>query len=162
VKTLDEEKLFIEQIGVIAEKLGEPPLQSRIMSLFLIRMPEPVSFDELVEFFGASKSSVSNALKFFLHTNAISYFTKPGDRKRYFHLPDISIWLGNLKGITHRFNSIILLLNSIVDYKRDEEWMLEEDFKDLIILIERLKFTVTNEIEKFLIEKGKLKKDSLP
>ncbi len=157
MKTIEEEKLFIEQIGVIAEQTGEPPLQSRIMSLFLIRMPDPVSFDELVEFFGASKSSISNALKFFLHTKAITYYTKPGDRKRYFHLPDYSVWMGNIKSVTKRFNSLLDMLNRIVEYKKDENWKHEEDFKDLIVLINRLRVIIIKEIEDFLVEKGKAK-----
>ena len=46
------------------------------------------TFDELVKFFKASKSSVSNSLNYLLQTKIIDYKTFTSDRKRYFFITD--------------------------------------------------------------------------
>jgi DNA-binding transcriptional regulator GbsR (MarR family) len=46
------------------------------------------TFDELVKYFKASKSSVSNSLNFLLQNKLIDYKTFPSDRKRYFFITD--------------------------------------------------------------------------
>lgn len=42
------------------------------------------TFDEIIEITQASKSSVSTQLNLLLQTKKVEYFTKSGDRKRYF------------------------------------------------------------------------------
>src|SRR5699024_12490942 len=44
------------------------------------------SFDEIVELSQASKSSVSTNINLLLNNGSVEYFTKPGERKRYFRL----------------------------------------------------------------------------
>ena len=46
------------------------------------------TFDDLVKYFQASKSSVSNSLSFLLQNKIIDYKTYSADRKRYFYLTD--------------------------------------------------------------------------
>jgi len=46
------------------------------------------TFDELVKYFKASKSSVSNSLKYLLQSKIIDYKTFSTDRKRYFFITD--------------------------------------------------------------------------
>jgi HTH-type transcriptional regulator, glycine betaine synthesis regulator len=60
-------------------------------------MPDGMTFDDIVKFLNASKSSISNSLNYFLQRNRIVYFTKPGDRKRYFKIPFSSFWLKDLE-----------------------------------------------------------------
>jgi DNA-binding transcriptional regulator GbsR (MarR family) len=63
-------------------------MQGRIISYFTVSDPPEKTFDELVTYFKASKSSVSNSLNFLLQNKIIDYKTFPSDRKRYFFITD--------------------------------------------------------------------------
>ncbi len=78
----------IEETGKVFEKFGLTPMQGRIVSYFIISDPPEKTFDELVTYFKASKSSVSNSLSFLLQNKIIDYKTIPSDRKRYFFITD--------------------------------------------------------------------------
>jgi DNA-binding transcriptional regulator GbsR (MarR family) len=78
----------IEETGKVFEKFGLTPMQGRIVAYFTISDPPEKTFDELVKFFGASKSSISNSLNFLLQTRIIDYKTFSSDRKRYFYITD--------------------------------------------------------------------------
>jgi DNA-binding transcriptional regulator GbsR (MarR family) len=76
----------IEQYGSYYEKQGFSPVASRIMIYLLLLPREDATFDDIVQYFGVSKSAVSNALKVLLATNLVSEKTKAGARKRYFRI----------------------------------------------------------------------------
>jgi DNA-binding transcriptional regulator GbsR (MarR family) len=78
----------IEETGKVFEKFGLTPMQGRIISYFTVSDPPEKTFDELVKYFKASKSSVSNSLSFLLQNKLIDYKTFPSDRKRYFFITD--------------------------------------------------------------------------
>jgi DNA-binding transcriptional regulator GbsR (MarR family) len=79
----------IEEAGKVFEKFGLTPMQGRIVAYFTISDPPEKTFDELVKYFKASKSSVSNSLNFLLQNKIIDYKTFASDRKRYFFLTDL-------------------------------------------------------------------------
>lgn len=54
--------------------------------MLILSDQEGISFDEFVEGLDASKSSVSTNLQLLQASGRIVYFTKPGDRKRYFKI----------------------------------------------------------------------------
>ena len=78
----------IEETGKVFEKFGLTPMQGRIIAYFSVSDPPEKTFDELVKFFKASKSSVSNSLNYLLQNKIIDYKTFPSDRKRYFFITD--------------------------------------------------------------------------
>ncbi len=78
----------IEETGKVFEKFGLTPMQGRIISYFTVSDPPEKTFDELVTYFKASKSSVSNSLNYMLQNKIIDYKTFPADRKRYFFITD--------------------------------------------------------------------------
>lgn len=72
-------------MGVLIEKREQlSPLAARIVATVTMQGPGGVTFEELTRLLRASKSSISTNLKLLLDLGRISYFTKPGDRKRYF------------------------------------------------------------------------------
>jgi DNA-binding transcriptional regulator GbsR (MarR family) len=79
----------IEETGKVFEKFGLTPMQGRIVAFFTVSDPPEKTFDELVKYFKASKSSVSNSLNFLLQNKIIDYKTFASDRKRYFFLTDL-------------------------------------------------------------------------
>lgn len=64
-----------------------PPLPAKILSYFLIDHSEDgYTFDELVEIFNASKSSISNSLNLLIQYNYIGQLNKFGERKRRYKI----------------------------------------------------------------------------
>ncbi|UUV22690.1 GbsR/MarR family transcriptional regulator [Paenimyroides aestuarii] len=62
-----------------------PPLTARIYTLFIFNnCKDGLTFDELVEIFQASKSSVSTSLNVLIEHNYIEQIKKENERKRYF------------------------------------------------------------------------------
>jgi DNA-binding transcriptional regulator GbsR (MarR family) len=78
----------IEETGKVFEKFGLTPMQGRIIAYFTVSDPPEKTFDELVKYFKASKSSVSNSLNYLLQNKLIDYKTFAADRKRYFFITD--------------------------------------------------------------------------
>ena len=70
------------------EKFGLTPMQGRIVAYFTVSDPPEKTFDELVTYFKASKSSVSNSLNYLLQNRIVDYKTFASDRKRYFYITD--------------------------------------------------------------------------
>ena len=74
---------LIERIGIHFEQ-GMQPAAARILALLIVADSESFSFDGIREALNLSKSATSNGINFLLSLNKIEYFTKSGDRKRYF------------------------------------------------------------------------------
>lgn len=89
VKTKDE---LIEMLGVHFEQFHHlPPLASRIFGILLIDgKTKGLSFDEVLAITEASKSSVSTNLNLLLRIGKITFYTKKGDRKKYFKPNNLS------------------------------------------------------------------------
>jgi len=82
---IEEQKSLVEELGVYFHNLEDmSPLSARIFSLLILIGEEGTCFDELVENLGASKSSISVNLNLLQTKGVIRYFTRTGDRKRYF------------------------------------------------------------------------------
>lgn len=77
---------LIEEIGVLFEQTHDDltPLASRINVMMILSPSDGHTFEEIVTMTKASKSSVSNQLKLLLQLKRVEYFTKTGERKRYF------------------------------------------------------------------------------
>jgi DNA-binding transcriptional regulator GbsR (MarR family) len=80
---------FVEDAGKVFEKFGLTPMQGRLVAFLSFCEPPEKTFDELVRYFKASKSSISNSLNFLLLNKIIDYKTYAADRKRYFFLTDL-------------------------------------------------------------------------
>ncbi|TAL70809.1 MAG: hypothetical protein EPN88_06055 [Bacteroidetes bacterium] len=78
----------VEETGKVFEKFDLTPMQGRIVAYFTVSDPPEKTFDELVKYFKASKSSISNSLSYLLQNKIIDYKTFASDRKRYFFITD--------------------------------------------------------------------------
>lgn len=81
-----EKEELIEMFGIHFEKhFYLPPLGARILgNLILDCCGKGLTFDDLVERMGASKSSISTNLNLLLKMEKVHYYTIPGDRKKYY------------------------------------------------------------------------------
>lgn len=76
---------LIETLGLHLEaEYGIPPLAARIYAELVLTDDQGLTFEECLSRRGASKGSVSTALNLLQKMGIITYYTKPGDRRRYF------------------------------------------------------------------------------
>jgi DNA-binding transcriptional regulator GbsR (MarR family) len=87
----DKIKQQAENVGMVCDKDGFPPLAGRLLGFLMLANPPHQSFDEIVDFLQASKSAVSTTLKFLEAQGMVEYITFPGDRKRYFRM-NVAEW----------------------------------------------------------------------
>ncbi len=81
----EEKGKLIEEIGVRFEQVHQlAPLAARIYAIMILSPKDGHTFDEILLITKASKSSVSTHLNHLLQLKKVEYFTKTGDRKRYF------------------------------------------------------------------------------
>jgi len=120
-----EKRKLIEEIGLHFEKNQQlSPLAARIYAMMILSPADGHTFDEILSTTEASKSSVSTQLNLLLQLKKVEYFTKTGDRKRYF-----------------RTNSMYLK-STLEDY--------HQSISEEINLIEKIiGFNKTNNTEKF-------------
>lgn len=82
-----EKKTLIEEVGLhFQEGHNLSPLAGRIFALLMLSKKEGFSFEQMVEITGASKSSVSTNINLLVQMKFVEYYTKPGDRKRFFRM----------------------------------------------------------------------------
>lgn len=85
----EEEKRFVEDIGLIMEEQGRPRIAGRILGWLLICEPPEQSFADLVAVLGVSKGSVSAMTRLLLEGGLIERVPVPGDRQTYYQMaPD--------------------------------------------------------------------------
>lgn len=109
---------LVEKLGVFMEKKEQiAPVAARIFSYIILTGKQGTTFEDLVSDLCASKSTISTHLNHLQDLKKVSYFTKIGDRKKYFILNDDTM----LKGIS-----------SMVDeWKHEKELHLEvKQFKE--------------------------------
>lgn len=76
---------LIEKLGVLIESNDHlAPVEARILSYIILTGKAGTTFEDLVSNLCASKSTISTHLNHLQDLKKIEYFTKLGDRKKYF------------------------------------------------------------------------------
>lgn len=120
-----EKQKLIEEVGLHFEKNQQlAPLAARIYAIMILSPYDGHTFDEIMLITDASKSSVSTQLNLLMQMKKVDYFTKPGDRKRYFRA------------------SKKYLKNTLKEY-------LENISEEIIMVDKIIKFNATYNTEKF-------------
>jgi DNA-binding transcriptional regulator GbsR (MarR family) len=90
MSTQNVKSQFIEETGLVYERMGLTRMAGRIHGYLMVTDKEPVSFDELAQVLQASKSAISTNVRALINIKFIKPVTLPGDRKTYYSLsPDI-------------------------------------------------------------------------
>lgn len=143
--TQKEREELIELFGIHFESVYNlPPLCSRILGLLIVEACKSgLTFEQIVEKVGASKSSVSTNLNFLLKMGKIDYYTLHGDRKKYFRPSPFSERFGNYLKILEFEKKII---DKMISYREktmdssEERINLEhaKAYKSHVIKVEEL------------------------
>ncbi|MDT0643629.1 transcriptional regulator [Zunongwangia sp. F363] len=107
---------MIEEIGVHFERVHQlAPLAARIYATMVLSPADGNTFDEIMEITDASKSSVSTQLNLLLQLKKVEYFTKSGDRKRYFRANRLYLKT-TLEGYLENITDEIELIDKITEF----------------------------------------------
>ena len=121
---------LIEQLGVQFENDNLAPLAARVMATLILNGKQGITFDKLVCSLNASKSTISTHLEHLQATNKVKYFTKTGDRKRYFIInPDLM--LNVIDEMIAKWEAETLIHEKILAYKKkyNEVCIQDQEFK---------------------------------
>jgi len=81
-----DEKIFQDSVKFCSTMFNLPPLASKIYSYLIFDFEKVgITFDEFVEVFAASKSSISTNIKLLLNAQLIIDVNKIDERRRYFY-----------------------------------------------------------------------------
>jgi len=84
-----EEKRFVEEVGIVFEQTGLPRMAGRILGWLLITDPPHQSMEQLTEALMASKGSISIMTRHLIQIGLIERLSLPGVRHDYFRIrPD--------------------------------------------------------------------------
>ncbi len=91
-KICNKKQDLVERLGVFMEQKEQlAPVAARILSHIILIGKTGTTFEDLVRDLCASKSTISTHLNHLADLKRIVYFTKPGDRKKYYTMNDDSI-----------------------------------------------------------------------
>lgn len=87
-----QKQTLVEKLGVLIENKDQmAPVAARILSYIILTGKRGTTFEDLVTVLCASKSTISTHLNYLQDLKKIVYFTKAGDRKKYFVMNDDNI-----------------------------------------------------------------------
>ncbi|WCO00871.1 GbsR/MarR family transcriptional regulator [Psychroserpens ponticola] len=112
-----EKMRLVEKLGVHLENREKlAPVAARIMAYIILTGKKGTTFEEMVTILCASKSTISTHLNHLQDLNKIEYFTKTGDRKKYFIINKDSVIL-HIDNIIHEWQEVRELHIEIKNYK---------------------------------------------
>lgn len=128
-----------------------PPLASKIYSHLILSSSESLTFDNLIDITGASKSSVSNQLNFLIEEGRVDFIYKDDKRKRYFKTKRDYL-CKTLELHLEKIQKEIRMLSKVIQFKNNE------DFNKKLVAI--FKNHLVNERENILETIDNLKQTS--
>lgn len=112
-----QKKKLVEKLGAYLEDENQiPPLAARIIAYLIIQHDSGITFDQLVKDLGASKSTISTHLTNLIAQQRVEYFTKTGDRKRYYIISKGHI-IRKIGALVTKWEREIALRKEVLKYK---------------------------------------------
>lgn len=106
------------------EGLGLTPVAARVYIYLLLCEGHQATFEQIVEYFGVSKSAVSNGIKMLESAKMISAKTMGGQRKRYFSANVTSMF--NEDTLTAKIKMFFHILDEIRSIRQTNDELNQE------------------------------------
>ena len=116
----DEERNFIEEVGLVFEKTGLPRMSGRLFGWLLISDPPYQSPSEMADVLLASKGSISTTIRLLMQIGLIEQHVIPGERHNHYRLKADALY----KTIQHGLEDEIMLFRDLAE--RGLEMMKDE------------------------------------
>ncbi|PKG53506.1 MULTISPECIES: GbsR/MarR family transcriptional regulator [Olleya] len=112
-----EKMALVEKLGVHLENREQlAPVAARILAYIILTGKKGTTFEDMVTVLCASKSTISTHLNHLQDLNKIQYFTKTGDRKKYFVIKKDTI-IQHIDKMVNHWNEERIIHLEIKDYK---------------------------------------------
>ncbi|MAO15719.1 transcriptional regulator [Flagellimonas marinaquae] len=134
---------LVEKLGILLEKKEHmAPVAARIFSYIILTGKQGTTFEDLVENLCASKSTISTHLNHLQDLRKLEYFTKTGDRKKYFIInTDFNTMVQRITDMVEDWKREKQIHLEIMDYKKDVNLTLEEQNRfELDFHVDYIKF----------------------
>ncbi|APY01024.1 transcriptional regulator [Lacinutrix venerupis] len=113
----NEKMRLVEKLGVHLETREQlAPVAARILAYIILTGKKGTTFEEMVIVLCASKSTISTHLNHLQDLNKIEYFTKTGDRKKYFIINKDSV-IQHINNLIKEWQEVRELHAEIKNYK---------------------------------------------
>lgn len=147
--TLRKEQVqLIEKLAVMIEQKGIQPAMAKILALLTVNDDPEVTFDQIRETLGLSKSATSQALSQLLNANKIEYRTKLGDRKRYF-CSRANSWQEDVRGEIEGIGKVSSILKEVLAQSPRKSTEFHQSMKKLIAFMDFLNKELPGVYQKF-------------
>ena len=143
-------EIYQELIDFYGGIFSLPPLSAKIYAYLIFDFDKKGhTFDELVETFCASKSSISASINFLLNANLIKTVNKIDERKRYFVFNDDFVKF-RFEEIVNRLKREIKILDQLNNYRESqlESSQLSERYSIYRSLLEKNIENIENTLNK--------------
>ena len=115
-----DKEIFREMVKFYGDVFHLPPLAAKIYSFLIFDFDRNgVSFDEFIEIFAESKSSVSSNLNLLLNINIISDFNKIDERKRFFVINEKHMRI-RFEEIIEKMERELSILHKLKDFRQPQ------------------------------------------
>lgn len=123
---------LVERLGIHFEKKDHlAPVAARILAYVILTGKSGTTFEDLVSNLCASKSTISTHLNHLQDLKKLIYFTKTGDRKKYFIMNRDSM-IQDISKMVEQWEEQKNLHLEIMDYKKAmNEFLSDEEKFDL-------------------------------
>ena len=142
--------IYQELIEFYGTLYNLPPLSAKIYAYLIFDFDKKGhTFDELLEVFCASKSSISSSINFLLNNNLIKTINKIDKRKRYFIINEDFVKI-RFEEIVNRMKREIKILDHLNNYRESqlESSQLSERYSIYRNLLEKNIENIENTLNK--------------
>jgi DNA-binding transcriptional regulator GbsR (MarR family) len=120
IKLKIEPEIYQKLIDFYGDLFNLSPLSAKIYAYFIFDFEKNgLTFDDLVDTFCASKSSVSASINYLLNSNLIKTINKIDERKRYFVINDDFVKM-RFEEIANRMKQEIKILDQLNKFKAEQ------------------------------------------
>jgi DNA-binding transcriptional regulator GbsR (MarR family) len=147
---LEKYRVQIERHSATMEAMGLTPVAARVFVYLLLSEQHQATFEQMVDYFGVSKSAVSNALKMLEAVKMVEARTLGGQRKRYFSVNIKNMFSENY--LSSKIKEFYTILDEVINTRQvNDDFNAElEDVSELYkmmlfeipLILERWKRTV--------------------
>lgn len=144
---------LVQELAQVIESLGMQPAMAKILALLTVNDELELTFDQIKETLGLSKSAVSQAITYLHMRKLINYKTKLGDRKRYFYTK-IGAWQEHVANQFERTHALVQVYNKLLKNRTKKTKEFNQSLRDLADFITALKISVSSTLAKFQQKKA--------
>jgi DNA-binding transcriptional regulator GbsR (MarR family) len=144
----EAQKQLIEKMGVHLEKEGLSPAAARILGILIVSDEVELTFEDIYQSLGISKSTASSTINMLQTTGRIEYITKPGDRKRYFR-SKINNWIDGFEEKFASMEDTKSIFREVLEQRTKETKEFNKSLALLILFLEFIQGEMPELIEKF-------------